>query len=289
MTSPTPRGVALRAGVGFVVVGTLLGTAIPLAGSASAADSDARFILTGFSAPVPVDEVPASATAPAVRAGKLALVRTIGYSVQGRKLTARLYGSPAASRVGVFIGSMHGSELGGIPVAKRLEKLGAPAGTAMWVIRDLNPDGSARHRRTNAHKVDLNRNSPHIWQPTARGPEYYPGPSAASEPETQAYTAFLQAVKPDVVLIYHQHGNGVDSYRQKNPSLTKGLAKRMKLKVKSFDCSGECTGTLTGWFNTTQQGAALTVELPAKVTTSAVKRWANAARWAIGSVPDVNQ
>ncbi len=284
-----PQGALLRAGVGFVVVGTLLGSAIPSAAAASADDSGARVIITSFSAPVPVDEVPVSATAPAVRAGKLALVRTIGYSVQGRKITARLYGSPTASRVGVFIGSMHGSELGGVPIAKRLEKLGAPTGTAMWVIRDLNPDGSRRGRRTNAHKVDLNRNSPHLWQPTARGPEYYPGPAAASEPETQAYLGFLRSVKPDVVLIYHQRGNGVDSYRQKNPKLTRGLAKRMKLKVKSFNCAGECTGTLTGWFNTTQQGTALTVELPAKVTTAAVKRWTNAARWSIGFVPDVNR
>jgi protein MpaA len=130
---------------------------------------------------------------------------------------------------------------------------------------------SGKYQRQNAHKVDLNRNGTYLWQGTALSREYYPGPAPASEPETKAYISFLEAVKPDVVLIYHQHGNGVDSYRQKNAGLTQGLAARMKLAVKSFDCLGECRGTLAGWFNTSQAGAALTVELPAKVTTKRVK------------------
>ncbi len=291
MTKPTLRPHLPPARVGFVVAGVLLaGSVVGAAAPANAAgppSTQAQFLLASVSPLVDVEA--AVATSPQARVGEFTLSRTIGYSVQGRKLVARLYGSPTATKVGVIIGAMHGTELAGIPIARRVEKLGAPAGTAIWVIRNLNPDGSRINRRGNARKVDLNRNGTHIWQSTARAPDYYPGTSAASEPETRAYISFLESVKPDVVLIYHQRGNGVDSYRQKNAGLTKGLAKRMKLPVKSFDCDGECTGTLTGWFNTTQPGAALTVELTASTTTKQVKRWAKAARWSVGYVPDVNK
>ncbi|MFA7266199.1 MAG: M14 family zinc carboxypeptidase [Candidatus Nanopelagicales bacterium] len=277
-----------RGGVGFVVGAVLVsgGFASAAAPAAASQSSPAVFVLA-LVPPLPEAEVNAK-PAPQVRVAGPIAKRTIGYSVQGRKIVARLYGSPDATKVGVMIGSMHGTERGGIPVAKRIEKLGAPAGTALWVIRNLNPDGSRINQRGNANKVDLNRNGTHIWAAKARAPVYYPGPSSASEPETRAYISFLESVKPDVVLIYHQHGTGVDSYRQKNAGLTKGLAKRMKLPVKPFNCDGECTGTLTGWFNTTQAGAALTIELTASVNTKKINRWAKAARWSVRYVPDVN-
>lgn len=213
--------------------------------------------------------------------------RVIGRSVQGRKIVARLYGSPDATKVGVIIGSMHGTEWAGSRITKRLRTKGAPKGTAMWVIRTINPDGHLRKQRGNANGVDLNRNGSHLWQGTARAPVYYPGPSAMSEPETRAYVSFLADMSPDVVLIYHQAGNGVDSYRQKNKGLTDGLAARMKLPVKSFNCDGECTGTLTGWFNNTLPGTALTVELTRNVGAKQVKRWTRSAKWAIRYIPDV--
>lgn len=207
--------------------------------------------------------------------------RVIGYSVKGRPITARRYGPTEATRVGVFIGEIHGTERAGIPIVKQLARLGNPEGAAMWIIRTVNPDGHAAGLRKNADGVDLNRNSPHLWKSTARAPDYYPGPSAVSEPETRAYTDFLNVVHPDVVLIYHQAGNGVDSYQAQDPSLVAGLAKRMRLQPKSFDCDGECTGTLTGWFNSTHPGAAITIELPAATTSQQVRRWARAARWSI--------
>lgn len=219
-------------------------------------------------------------------AGRAATVtesRVIGYSVQGRKIKAVRYGPATATRVAVVIGQMHGNETGGIPITKRLSELGAPADTAMWIIRTLSPDALKSHQRVNTHGVDINRNGSDLWAGTARAPDYYPGPYSMSEPETNAYVAFLDSVDPDVVLIYHQHGNGVDSYQVKNIALLNGLASRMRLPVKSFDCDGECTGTLTGWFNKTHQGAAITIELPATVTNSAVKRWTRAAQWAVSS------
>lgn len=246
-------------------------------------------------APVPAISGAVSATSSTVieqssartlRSTKPITSRVIGRSVKGRNIVARLYGSKSSSRVAVIIGSMHGNETGGVPIAKRLEQISPPLGTALWVIRNLNPDGTKMHRRQNAHGVDLNRNGRDHWRSYAGGREYYPGKRAASEPETRAYIRFLNSVDPDVVLIYHQAGNAVDSYHQKNRGLTHGLADRMKLRVRSFACNGVCTGTLTGWFNTTHSGVALTVELPRPVSKKAVKRGARAARWAATYVPD---
>lgn len=201
--------------------------------------------------------------------------------MEGRKIVALRYGPATATQVAVVIGQMHGNETGGIPITNRLRQLGAPAGTAMWIIKTVNPDALVRHQRKNARGVDINRNSPDLWKGTARAPDYYPGPSAVSEPETRAYVSFLDAVSPDVVLIYHQAANGVDSYHAKDMTLVNGLARRMQMSVQSFNCDGECTGTLTGWFNKTHPGTALTVELPASVNAAKVKRWTSAARWAV--------
>ncbi len=152
MTMPTPPRTLLRIGVGFVVTGGLLASAaVPASAAVAIPAAGAQFILTNM---MPVSGPPT----PAERSAGVVAARTIGYSVQGRKIVARLYGSPDATRVSVMIGSMHGNEPGGVPVAKRLEKLGAPRGTAMWVIRNLNPDGARSNTRQNANKVDLNRN-----------------------------------------------------------------------------------------------------------------------------------
>jgi len=251
-----------------------------VAASAGSASASSPSIAAGASVAT------VAATTPEPRA-KQTSKRVIGRSVQGRKIVARLYGSPTASKVGVIIGSMHGTERAGARIVKKLAKKGAPKDTAMWTIRTINPDGHRKKQRGNANGVDLNRNGSDLWKGTARAPVYYPGRSALSEPETRAYVSFLSQIDPDVVLIYHQAGNGVDSYNQKNRGLTKGLAKRMKLPVKSFNCDGECTGTLTGWFNKNEQGTALTVELTRSVGEKQVKRWAKSARWAIRYVPDV--
>ena len=232
----------------------------------------------------PTDHGSAGSTR-AARATVETETRVIGYSVQGRPIKAVRYGPANATSVGVFIGEIHGTERAGIPVVKQLRQLGPPAGSAMWIVKTVNPDGHAAHSRKNARGVDLNRNSPHLWKSTSRAPDYYPGRSAVSEPETRAYLDFLGAIDPDVVLIYHQAGNGVDTYQAKSPSLVKRLARRMRLAPKSFNCDGECTGTLTGWFNhrPSRKGPAITIELPAHTTAAQVRRWARAARWSISA------
>jgi hypothetical protein len=69
----------------------------------------------------------------------------------------------------------------------------------------LNPDGLALETRTNANGVDLNRNWPANWQPTAvHGEEVVSAGSAPlSEPEVAAMYRALVTIRPEAVLSWH--------------------------------------------------------------------------------------
>ena len=145
---------------------------------------------------------PARASAPAPQ--------VIGHSVQGRNLLAYHLGDPGSPVKAVLLGEMHGDERAGVSVVSSLLAQNVViAGIDLWVVPTLNPDGYARNTRQNAHGVDLNRNWPNSW--IAQGGQYYSGPRALSEPETQAMYAFLNRVKPRYLVSLHQPLNGVDS------------------------------------------------------------------------------
>lgn len=227
---------------------------------------------------------PASSADPVGR--QVMATRTIGRSVEGRKITATSYGDSNARRVVVVIGVIHGTETAGRGVTDRLARLGAAPGTRLWVIPNVNPDGTLRASRQNARGVDLNRNTSDKWQRGPRG-TYFPGSSAASEPETRAYLQFLTEIRPDLVLIFHQHLDGVDSYGAKDPGLLGLLARAFGLSIKSFNCSGVCRGTLTGWFNAQFPGSAVTIELPATVSARRAAQLARALRQVSTEIRDV--
>jgi hypothetical protein len=91
----------------------------------------------------------------------------------------------------------------------------------IWVIPMLNVDGnnivwtSDNWWRKNAAKqgadvvgVDINRNYPFHWaicngSSTDPSADDYHGPSAASEPETKAYVAFADQIRPVASISYH--------------------------------------------------------------------------------------
>jgi hypothetical protein len=81
------------------------------------------------------------------------------------------------------------------------------------VIPIANPDGWRKKTRFNAHGVDLNRNFPtQKWEAEALAywktkmhsdKRRYPGPSAASEPETKCLLNHLDEFKPDFLISVH--------------------------------------------------------------------------------------
>lgn len=133
----------------------------------------------------------------------------LGESVEGCPITAIHRpdpdgdGSDAVSVV--VIGVIHGDENAGLEIVARLGELPLADDVELFLIDAMNPDGLAADTRGNANGVDLNRNFPYNWGPIgAPGDGQYAGPSAASEPETQAIVGFIAATHPDVVIWYHQ-------------------------------------------------------------------------------------
>lgn len=185
-------------------------------------------------------------------------VRVIGHSVQGRPIKAWRLGDPSSSRTAVFIASMHGNEAQPARILQNLRDGRRIAGADIWVVPFLNPDGVARHTRTNVHGVDLNRNFPVHW--IRQGGSYYSGPRPASEPETQAIMAFLSEIRPDYVVSFHQPLFGVDDSYGKTRTLAHRLSRFLHLPRKRFTCNNGCHGTMTQWFNKVLPGRALTVE-----------------------------
>jgi len=111
--------------------------------------------------------------------------------------------------------------------------------------------------RTNAHGVDLNRNFPFGW--VDLDGNYESGPRPGSEPETRAVMDFLREIRPARVLSFHQPLLGVDT-DTKDVGFARRLARTLHLPTRTLDCGGVCHGTMTGWFNHTFRGSALTVE-----------------------------
>lgn len=81
------------------------------------------------------------------------------------------------------------------------------------VVPILNPDGVVQKTRTNANKVDVNRNFPtKDWADTAisyweektkSNPRRFPGSEAGSEPETKCALHHIDDYKPDFIVSVH--------------------------------------------------------------------------------------
>ena len=129
----------------------------------------------------------------------------LGRSVEGRPIRALFVGPESAERRVVVVGCIHGDECEGLEVTRRLARARIPAGTAVWIVHQLNPDGFARRTRQNARGVDLNRNFPSEWRAAGRRWDAeYSGPRPLSEPESRIAVRLLARVRPDVTLWFHQ-------------------------------------------------------------------------------------
>lgn len=203
--------------------------------------------------------------------------KVIATSVDGKEIVARHYGELTAPVQLVVIGQMHGSEPGGQDVVRELSTRTMPAGVGMWLVVTMNPDGDRRGTRANAHGVDLNRNFPSGWQagPRKRG-TYWPGPKAASEPETRGMVAFLKQVRPTAVLSYHQAFDVVDITHKRSRPAGRKLAAWMGERAAIVPCAGPCHGTLTQWVDSHLGAIALTVELDHRVSAAEARRAATA-------------
>lgn len=107
----------------------------------------------------------------------------LGRSYEGRPINVVHVGG-VGPRI-LVVGCIHGDECEGTEVTKLLERSQPQAD--LWLVHQLNPDGYARRKRTNARGVDLNRDF-----------------LAATQRETRIARKLILRLRPDVTIWFHQ-------------------------------------------------------------------------------------
>jgi murein peptide amidase A len=177
----------------------------------------------------------------------------IGHSVQGRAITVVRVGDAAASRKVLVVGCIHGNEPAGRGIVADLMRASPAPDTQLLLVRDLNPDGFAHDVRTNAHGVDLNRNSSEHWAGAGARPW--------SEPETRAIRDFIVRERPALSLYYHQPFGLVDVPEGGHPQAARRYSELVGLPLKRLS---RRPGSISRWQNARlAAGSAFVVELAA--------------------------
>ncbi|MDT7804939.1 MAG: murein peptide amidase [Actinomycetota bacterium] len=206
----------------------------------------------------------------------------IGTSAGGTPLMAVHVGDPSRPAI-LVVGCIHGDEAAGIPAAGQLAALTArQAGQAnLWVVVDLNPDGVSRGTRTNSRGVDLNRNFAAGWRPAAPG-THYPGPMAASEPETRALAALVARTRPAVGIWFHQALATIDD-SEGPPGTEAAMARALGLPERAL---ADYPGSAIGDENSVVAHSGFAVELPAGPLSGPVADRLARTILAVASAPD---
>jgi murein peptide amidase A len=178
---------------------------------------------------------------------------------------------PGATKKVVIIGNIHGDERAGLRVIRKLRDRKLPRNVDLYLIRSVNPDGTHADRRTNAHRVDLNRNFPYNWISSNKGTETWSGPAKLSEPESKALRRFVLKLEPALIVTFHQPLFGVGA-NSKGMPVVRAIAHGIRLPVRSFSCTGKCPGTFTSWVNHRTDGLAVTVEFGEHASHKRIRR-----------------
>ncbi len=145
----------------------------------------------------------------------------IGSSVRGKAIEATTIGT-GPRRIYIIAG-MQGDEPEGSRIAHQLpEAIAGVSGlgdATVRIVRDMNPDGTAAHTRTNTRGVDLARN----WPSKDYRKDPKSGTRPGSELETSAVYDDLMKFKPDVVLALHASARGSEVTFE-GPALAAGRA-----------------------------------------------------------------
>lgn len=204
---------------------------------------------------------------------------SIGSSVNGRSIMAYRFGS-GSSKI-MYVGTTHGDERSSTYTLNAwVEYLEAnapsiPAHRTIIVIPNVNPDGYAAGRRTNANNVDLNRNFPaNNWKSgvTMQGGTYLEnggGTAALSEPESASLASYVLSQSPRLVLTYHAVGPLVAANGSgDSQALANIYGDKVGFPSYGSDAGGsfdyDTTGAFEDWLHDKQGVPALLVELGTK-------------------------
>ncbi len=204
----------------------------------------------------------------------------IGFSIEKRPQEVFRYGLGPVHKL-IVAGIHGGSEWNTVALADELiaylndHPEHIPADTTLYILRDLNPDGTARAHgvdgRVNANGVDLNRNWPYnwkkdwsrdgcwIWRPVTGG-EF-----AGSEPEVQNLITFIEQIEPVALISYHSAALGIFPGGKPDfpPSirLAEAVSAVSTYPYPPLDTGCDYTGNLTDWAANTRGIPSLDIEL----------------------------
>ena len=207
----------------------------------------------------------AFARAPRHPGNLLARAGVVGRSAEGRRVAMRQAGDPALPGEVLVFGCIHGDEC----AARRVRPsspltAGCPDPRSdVYVVPNLNPDGSARDSRLNGRGVDLNRNFPAGWRPIGqRGDPQHSGPHPFSEPETRLAARIVRRLEPEVTIWFHQYGGERAFVRAWGGSIAtaREFARLAKVPFRALPWPD---GTAPNWQNHRFPGtSSFVVELP---------------------------
>jgi protein MpaA len=206
--------------------------------------------------------------------------QVIGQSVEGRPMEVYRFGRGETRKL-IVAGIHGGSEWNTVALADELityltdhpERV--PEDVSLYILRDLNPDGTARKKgvdgRANANGVDLNHNWPYNWQAdwpregcwdwrTLTG-----GTGPGSEPEVQNLIAFIDKIHPAALISYHSAALGIfpGGKPEFAPSvrLAEAVAEVTDYPYPPIDTGCGYTGNLTDWAANTRSIPSIDIEL----------------------------
>ncbi|MFZ9444428.1 MAG: M14 family metallopeptidase [Ilumatobacteraceae bacterium] len=186
-------------------------------------------------------------------------VSPIGETVQGASIDvihrvdtagSQLASTDPSRVVVLVVGVIHGNEQAGLDVIEELRNMAPrdiPANVDLFLMPALNVDGLNMNQRQNANGVDLNRNFPYNWGPISQlGNWEYSGPSSASEPETKAMTAFVDELRPDLTVWFHQDEFSIAPSSGPDKAVREEYARLTGLPLEGVP-GGTYTGVAATW------------------------------------------
>lgn len=210
----------------------------------------------------------------------------IGYSVENRPLEVYRFGNGPVKKL--IVAGIHGGyEHNTVELATELiaylndHPEHIPDDTALYILKDLNPDGYARAKspdgRANANNVDLNHNWPYKWQADWSRDGCFNlriltgGSGPGSEPEVKALTEFIDKIRPAALISYHSAALGIfpggSPIFPPSVQLAEAVAEVSNYPYPPIDTHCDYTGNLTDWASNTRQIPAIDIELTNHVDT----------------------
>ena len=262
------RGITFAAALLLTGCGQPVIEMVPAAESERSADPDRRRRPPRETLPRSPDEQPEAFYASDERRIEL------GKSVEGRSIHMHVFGGGRSATL--IFAAIHGDERNTAVVANALirylrENPSARGGRPVAVIPMANPDGYARKTRTNANRVDLNRNFPaDNWRPGRLRGRHFGSTHAASEPETQVIIRAVETLRPKRVISIHNAGGGgyCNNYDGPAESLARLMHGLNGYPVKA-SIGYPTPGSFGSWAGVDAGIPVVTLELPRSASGSA--------------------